>query len=259
VSIYAVNGKEPIAAWIPSLDTAGNGTTTVNDLIGSNNGTLTNMDAATDWVADTAAGGVRALDFDGTNDHVVFNADTIIDYSLPFSVSFWTFLRSFNIGYPQPIALRTTGSHALEVDFSNDSNYLGITFGSASTIQRRNNVAAATYLNNWRHVVLTYNGGGSTTAANYTLYDNGAVSSTTASGAYGALSQRTELGGRGNGIHWVNGRQDDIRVWNVELDATDVAYLYNGGAGRGIVASTGKKRPRINGSLINSGLCRSSI
>jgi hypothetical protein len=26
------------------------------------------MDAATDWVADTGAGGVRALDFDGVNE-----------------------------------------------------------------------------------------------------------------------------------------------------------------------------------------------
>ena len=47
MTIYAVNGKEPVAAWIPSLDTAGNGTTTLTDLVGSNNGTLTNMDAAT--------------------------------------------------------------------------------------------------------------------------------------------------------------------------------------------------------------------
>jgi len=51
--------------WCPSLDTAGNGTTTLTDLSGNgNNGTLTNMDAATDWVADTDNGGVRALDFD---------------------------------------------------------------------------------------------------------------------------------------------------------------------------------------------------
>lgn len=57
-----------LAWWCPSLDDAGNGTATLHDLVGSANGTLTNMDAATDWVADTANGGVRALDFDGLND-----------------------------------------------------------------------------------------------------------------------------------------------------------------------------------------------
>lgn len=86
MSIYAVNGKEPIAAWIPSLDTAGNGTTTLTDLVGSNHGTLTNMDAATDWVADTGAGGVRALDFDGVNDHVVFSPPA---FSSTASFSLW--------------------------------------------------------------------------------------------------------------------------------------------------------------------------
>lgn len=59
-----------LAWWCPSLDTTGNGTTTLYDLAGSNNGVLTNMDAATDWVADTGSGGVRALDFDGSNDRV---------------------------------------------------------------------------------------------------------------------------------------------------------------------------------------------
>ena len=96
MSLYAVNGKEQIAAWIPSLDTAGNGTTTLTDLVGSNDGTLTNMDAA-DWVADTDAGGVRALDFDGTNDRVIgaLGAHQTALNSNVFSVSIWGFVRSF--------------------------------------------------------------------------------------------------------------------------------------------------------------------
>ena len=44
--------------WCPSLDDAGNGTTTLTDLSGNgNHGTLTNMDPATDWVADTRMAG----------------------------------------------------------------------------------------------------------------------------------------------------------------------------------------------------------
>ena len=63
-----------LAWWCPSLDETGNGTTTLYDLVGSVNGTLTNMDASTDWVADTASGGVRCLDFDGTNDFIDYGA-----------------------------------------------------------------------------------------------------------------------------------------------------------------------------------------
>lgn len=56
-----------IAALCPSKDTSGDGTTTLTDFTGVGNGTLTNMDASTDWVTDD---GKRALDFDGSNDYV---------------------------------------------------------------------------------------------------------------------------------------------------------------------------------------------
>lgn len=49
----------------------------------SNHGTLTNMDAATDWVR---SGGEYALDFDGTNDQVSFPA---IAPALGFCLSMW--------------------------------------------------------------------------------------------------------------------------------------------------------------------------
>jgi hypothetical protein len=66
-----------IGWWCPSLDDAGNGTANLIDLSESNNrGTLTNMDPATDWVADTANSGLRALDFDGVNDRVVCTSTT---------------------------------------------------------------------------------------------------------------------------------------------------------------------------------------
>ena len=88
MSIFAVNGKVPVAVWCPSRDTLGNGTTTLTDLVGSSNGTLTNMDPATDWVSDTDAGGIRALDFDGSDDFVSLGNTTSLT-STAFSVSFW--------------------------------------------------------------------------------------------------------------------------------------------------------------------------
>ena len=55
-----------VGAWMPSLGVTGD---TLKDVSGNgNHGTLTNMDAATDWVA-TSKG--LALGFDGTDDHVV--------------------------------------------------------------------------------------------------------------------------------------------------------------------------------------------
>ena len=54
-----------VGAWMPSLGVTGD---TLRDVSGNgSHGTLTNMDAATDWVA-TSKG--LALDFDGVNDYV---------------------------------------------------------------------------------------------------------------------------------------------------------------------------------------------
>lgn len=64
-------GSETV--WIcPTLDDAGNGTASVN-AIGptTHSGTLTDMVPASDWVADTAFDGVRAIDFDGLNDRII--------------------------------------------------------------------------------------------------------------------------------------------------------------------------------------------
>lgn len=60
-----------VAALCPSEDGDNDGTTTVKDFSLVSNATLTNMDAATDWVTDD---GKRALDFDGSNDYVVTGA-----------------------------------------------------------------------------------------------------------------------------------------------------------------------------------------
>jgi hypothetical protein len=54
-----------------------------------------------------------------------------------------------------------------------------------------------------------------------------------------------------------NGLIDDVVAYHRVLTPTEFAQL---ASQRGApYARTGKKRPRINGSLINSGLCRSSI
>ena len=71
---YAKNASESanpnlwkglVGAWMPSFGVTGN---TLKDVSGNgNDGTLTNMDAATDWVG-TSKG--LALDFDGDNDYI---------------------------------------------------------------------------------------------------------------------------------------------------------------------------------------------
>lgn len=237
MSIYAVNSKEPIAAWIPSLDTAGNGTTTLTDLVGSTNGTLTNFaltGSTSNWVADTTAGGVRCLDSDGTNDRVALGNPSSLNLTTVGGVSAWFLSENIN--------------HAIIIqkcDYNTDRN--GWSLVSRSTVRlllantsTTQSLTAAYSQNTWTHVIGTWD------ASNMYLYVNGSLAASAArtvtptpSGSSATICGETDWGGA-----YRNGRVDDMRVFSVLLDSTDAAYLWNSGAGRGRVSVSPDARRR---------------
>jgi len=234
MSIYAVNGKEPVAAWIPSLDTAGNGTTTLTDLVGSNNGTLTNMDAATDWVADTGAGGVRALDFDGVDDMVVSGTSLLSGVSA-FSYSVWLYQR---------VAASFAGVLG---KYQSTSNDMELIIASSSIIQTVRTSSSAQYrqtgsivsINAWHHVVIAFDGSQASQVDRMQVYLNGSPQSLSSNDlpTIAPVNSEPFRIGRypGPSGSTIDGLIDDIRIFDTALNATDVAYLYNSGNGRGRV------------------------
>jgi hypothetical protein len=226
---FSVNGKAPTAVWCPSRDTAGNGTTTLTDLIGGQNGTLTNMDPGTDWVADTSAGGVRALDFDGTNDYVNASTAGVITGS-NLSVSVWV-----NIAR----TLSTTQGIVVKNNNGASNNYGlwafsgGVRFWVHTASGVRSAIASPS-LNTWVHLCGTYDG------SNLRIYLNGSLIQTVAgTGNIVTAAEPFWIGAiplGGTPIAPLLGRVDDARIWNVALNAGDVSYLHNSGSGRGRVS-----------------------
>jgi hypothetical protein len=236
MSLYAVNGKVPVAAWIPSRDDASVGTSTLRDLVGSNNGTLTNMDPATDWVADTGAGGIRALDFDGVNDRVLSNAQ--IATAGDKTVSAWVNSRTNN-AFRAVISGWVSNAQSFEM-FVQSNGMVGGGFFIGSRMV----VDFMLTLNTWQHWVVTQSG------SDYTLYLNGlSVAVANNTGRTGSAAT-TVIGARGTSLFF-SGLLDDIRFWNQALDASDVLHLWGNGNGRGRIATS---RPRINGGLFNAHL-----
>lgn len=261
MSIYAVNGKEPIAAWIESLDPEAVTSSKATDLVGTNHGTLTNMDLTADpdtsRIADTGAGGSRALIFDGSNDYVSLGTSAALSISGEMSISAW--YKSSGFYTQDQVILGNCDSgggfsnYVLSVGYS--GNRVELWQNAAGPV-----LASSVGINDtdWHHIVSVRTG--STGAWNLKIYLDGTLvanANTTVNATAGTRPTSIGRFGTFNGYH-LRGLVDDVRLFNVGLDADDVAYLRDGGNGRGIVAATGKKRPRINGSLINSGLCRSS-
>lgn len=213
---------DEIAWWCPSLDSSGNGTTTLNDLAGSYDGTLTDMDAATDWVADTANGGVRALDFDGSNDFVSVPYSMVPTGAADKSLSLW-FKTSGSVSTRQWLFYAGTdaffGRFAVELEGS------AVAFNNGnSSVYHSASISAET----WYHVVIVYDGGNSVD-----LWVNGDKETYSIPGASSlstGTTTTTRLGSLDGGTFNLQGRMDDVRVFDRALTNDEVSHLATGRA-----------------------------
>ena len=222
----AVNGKMPVAAWVPGRDTAGNGTTTLTDLVGSNDGALTNMDAVTDWVSDD---GQYALDFDGSNDRVDFGNVLATIFDSDFSISFWIKTSSTS----GQILIDKLGS----IGFTSSLNsigtgrfFLALRDGSGSH-EIRTNSDSGVIDGGWHSVVYVFAGG------NLSVLVDGVLQAATVlvDTLSGSVANANSLcfGARATIPTTItfSGRSDDTRIWDQALDNTDIAALFAAGRG----------------------------
>lgn len=198
----AVNGKSPIAVWCPSRGQ------TANDLVGTNNGTLTN---GASIVSDTGAGGTHAFSMDGSNDFVPLSS--LISIAGNFAISGW--FKHSTISGGDVLFGETSPNYVLVVDsttiYLNLSSFSSITHGGLST-------------GVWVHYLITRSG------STVTWYVNGTSRGTKTNSSTFRFSA---IGGYVGGSATFHGFCDDVRVANVSFDSTDAAYLYNSGSGRG--------------------------
>jgi hypothetical protein len=228
--------------WCPSLDDAGNGTGVLNDLTGnSNEGTLTNMDPATDWVADTSSGGVRALDFDGVNDQLFITHSSVLMPVTAISISVWV---KFNISLASQIDFITLAAkenygantgYFLAFRTDQPDNFLSFRINGSLTVNSIN-WAPTTFFDDlaWHHICATYD------KTTMRLFVDGVQR---ASAAYTADigSNTNNLGPFSRGA-W---RGDDLRIFNRAISSTEIALLYSK---RGYQPVSNTRRRRYAGS-----------
>jgi hypothetical protein len=206
--------------WCPSLDSSGVNTTTLTDLSsGGRNGTLTNMvtsGAGNDWVADTGSGGVRALDFDGTNDFVsIANTLAIPD---AYTICGWVKIVSARATVLSFTGLDsnsrvsqwgTTGSRVPYFQLSLSGGYFFTTGGTALNAGQ------------WYHLAFTRSG-----SAAKVFVDGVDTSAATSGGAVG--SQVTNTNTRCIGrvtSSYSDARIDDVRIFPSVLSDATIAKL----------------------------------
>jgi len=211
-----------IGAWCPSQDNSRS--TRLTDFSGyGNHGTLTNMDAASDWVV---SGGRGALDFDGTNGYVQANKIAIIT---AFSVSFWINPASVAISNRMIIGewsatnanrswiISTENSFGSRIVFGTDS-------GSQNNLSRTTNNVLS--VGTWQNYVAVFPG-----SYSLTLHLNGVSLPLTdvikGSFAYNTTSTDPLTIGRqfGGASTEFQGQLDDIRIYNRSLTPSEIQLL----------------------------------
>jgi hypothetical protein len=222
------------------------------DISGFNStGTLTGMDAPTDWVI---RDGKYALDFDGANDYVV--AGNRASLGSRFSAFGWV-RKTTTQSQVQIVGQYQAATNQRSWQLATSSASLGgsangtqLAFfasgdGTAVSNQVRGAFTTATISDgNWYHVGVVFNLGVISLYRNGTPQTNISANftgtfttpfATNASWSIGAYN--ADSGGNG----FLLGQLDDIRIYNRFLTANEVQKLYAGGRGFGLLKSFNRR------------------
>lgn len=183
--------------------------------------------------------------FDGANDTA---AATVTAYQFtrttPFSVSFWIKPTSLLNAQAVVGVKQTTGSIDgwSILQFTSSSGVLRFQFMQNNTTVGLvvETSAAALLVNIWQNIVVTYDG--TSTPAGCKIYKNGVSqalttiqNNLTASPVY---TSNFTVGSTGNGSTNLNGKLDELAVWNISLSAAQALEIYNAGSPGDLFAST---------------------
>ena len=210
--------------------------TTWSDLTGSENGTLTNMDAA-NFSSDNRG----ILSFDGSNEIVSFSDKdkySFGDYNSDYPFTLETFFNCSNVssgaffkgligkdnGSSREWALLiVSGTSKVRVFIKNRGGGDQQSIDTTSTISN----------NTWYHAVATYDGsGGSSAYTGLKLYINGVFESPTSTFAQGYVamsntSANLTVGNYFGSSNYFNGKIATTRIYNRALTADEVRQNYN--------------------------------
>ena len=242
-----------VGYWCPMLATTGLG---LYDRSGrGNHGTLTGMDAATDWVTSkvrNTAG--RVLDFDGVNDHVADCGNTssfaFMINPFVFTIECWFKLNSLSVRSALAGSTNTSSergiflTHEFGAGVGTNAIRLGVFHGTipqAKTFRSDNSVVVS----GWNHAVVI----GRTTAANSAIVVNGRSVGITVERddtlSAGAATRRMSLGAAriSAGIALPTaGQIASFAIWNRSLTISEAQSLYRLGPGW-----FGKRESRVLG------------
>ena len=171
-----------------------------------------------------------SMDFDGSSQYVDLGDDDIFSFGnstndSPFSISAWIYMDSttnFRI-----LAKYDAPNYEYQFDVGGSSNLRFFIFDGTSYRAR---IGSTLSINQWYHVVATYNGVGGTNAENgIKIYVDGVeiTGTTSSNGSYTAMHNTTAPVYIGRiASSYANGKIDGVSIFNYELSSSQITTLY---------------------------------
>lgn len=194
----------------------------------SRNGTLTNMNVATGWSADTPSGTGCSIAFDGGNDYIdVGNAEADA-----LTIAFW-FKPTTPITYSKAgdiaMSLNTGGTAQQLIAFGSITNAFAdeviTVMSNTGSTGKRSALCSTTHSISaaWHHLTAAWNGIG------YDIYLDGVrVNNCATADEERMSSSRVLIGGNNSGspTGYFGGSMDEVRIFSKELTAFEIWDLY---------------------------------
>ena len=247
ISRYASLRQGLVGAWCPSVQRCGSGFT-LPDLSGYGNaGVLTNMDPGTDWV-DSGSG--LALDFDGVDDYVNARIPTLELSTDGCTLSLWYRNTTGTTGVYAALCSSTSGTQFLIFQASGSAINLGQRFNAGGDTATSGGTWQSA---SWKNIIAV------STPSALTLYSNGLQTSTLSRTSGATTFNQISIGAlnrAGSLSNYSISQQDDIRIYNRALTATEIQQLYTGGRGVGLAPERIKHRRKTTAAAFNAAWAR---
>ena len=199
----------------------GPNSSTVNDLIGTSNGTIYNDTSDSYGINNSFA-------FDGTDDYIDLGTEILFNSTKSFSVFAWVKLTGYSPSiYPAILKLKTDTSTGWLMSLSNAAAYAGVVFGSSSNFVRGRTTGdiSGDFIGTWKHVCLTFDGIDKTDLSSYKIYVDSNNISLVSAGSFSTVSNTSSTIGAAQGNRF-NGDIGPIKVYNKTLSASEVLQNY---------------------------------
>ena len=223
-----------VGAWAPSLGQTG--LTLRDESVFGNHGTLTNMDAASDWVV---SGGKGALDFDGSNDYVnIFGTSdpkAVLPTGSLTEMCWFRSTQTWNTNFWPGTAGLVTGATSgagtgdygiMGCRYNGQDGQVVFFVGVNGSVNDYFAGSGGTALNDgrWHHAVGVFN-----LNQSISLWIDGVLQQTTSVPNGGVLNTAPlQLGWNqfhGGNSAVLNGQLDDIRLYNRALSPSEIKLL----------------------------------